>query len=250
MLEGLAHIVMRHRRLVIVAWIFLTLLGAYSAMAVSSRWLEEFSIPGFSAYEANQRTLKTFGTGGQPPNVVVFHADRDLRADNDLAVAIGKVSAAYPNFRVGSFFTTDGNDAYASKDGRTMFATIYPPGQQSFSADAGTGEIRQAFEAAVPQGVEVNVTGRDALYDSEGGDSNGPSVLTEALIGGLGATVILLFVFGTLPAVRDAAPDGGGVDPEHVHADLGAHVHHERLADRAVPRRARRARRGDRLRAR
>ena len=201
MLEGLAHIVMRHRRLVIVAWIFLTLLGAYSAMAVSSRWLEEFSIPGFSAYEANQRTLKTFGTGGQPPNVVVFHADRDLRADNDLAVAIGKVSTAYPDFRVGSFFTTDSNGAYVSKDGRTMFATIYPPGQQSFSADAGTGEIRQAFEAAVPQGVEVNVTGRDALYDSEGGDSNGPSVLTEALIGGLGATVILLFVFGTLPAV-------------------------------------------------
>jgi RND superfamily putative drug exporter len=49
--------------------------------------------------------------------------------------------------------------------------------------------------------VDVNLTGRDALYDSEGGDSNGPSVLTEALIGGLGATIILLFVFGTLPAV-------------------------------------------------
>ena len=30
---------------------------------------------------------------------------------------------------------------------------------------------------------------------------NGPSVLTEALIGGLGALVILLFVFGTLPGV-------------------------------------------------
>ena len=47
----------------------------------------------------------------------------------------------------------------------------------------------------------MHVTGRDALYESEGGDGDGPSVLTEALIGGLGATIILLFVFGTLPAV-------------------------------------------------
>src|SRR4029077_9723518 len=33
------------------------------------------------------------------------------------------------------------------------------------------------------------------------GSSGGSSVLVEALIGGLGALVILLFVFGTLPAV-------------------------------------------------
>ena len=49
--------------------------------------------------------------------------------------------------------------------------------------------------------MDVHLTGRDALYESEGGDSDGPSVLTEALIGGIGATIILLFVFGTLPAV-------------------------------------------------
>src|SRR5205814_1255187 len=33
------------------------------------------------------------------------------------------------------------------------------------------------------------------------GDSGGPSVLLEAFVGGLGALVILLFVFGTLPAI-------------------------------------------------
>ena len=201
MLERLAHIVMRHRRIVIVAWIGLTLLGAYSAKAVSSRWLEEFSIPGFSAYEANQRTLKTFGTGGQPPNIVVFHSAGDVTANNDVAAAIGKVSSQFPSFRVASFYTTNGNLAYVSHDRHTTFATFYAPGQQSFSADAGAKKIRAAFKAAAPPGVDVNVTGRDALYQSEGGDNNGPSVLTEAMIGGLGAIVILLFVFGTLPAV-------------------------------------------------
>ena len=46
------------------------------------------------------------------------------------------------------------------------------------------------------------MTGRDALEEaSSHGSSGGSSVLLEALIGGLGALVILLFVFGTLPAV-------------------------------------------------
>jgi RND superfamily putative drug exporter len=201
-LERLAHLIMRRSKLVIVAWIALTMLGAYSANAVSTRWLEEFSIPGFSAYEANQRTLKTFGTGAQAPHVLVFHSeDGDITANNDLAVAIGKVAALFPDFRVASFFTTDGDPAYVSDDGHTTFATFYPPGQQGFSADTRMGELRNAFTEAVPPGVDVSLTGRDALYESEGGDSDGPSVLLEALVGGLGATIILLFVFGTLPAV-------------------------------------------------
>ena len=52
----------------------LTFLGAFSAGKLSDRWFQSFSIPGFSAYEANQRTLKTFGSGEQPPLVAVFTA--------------------------------------------------------------------------------------------------------------------------------------------------------------------------------
>src|ERR1700749_4553678 len=45
-------------------------------------------------------------------------------------------------------------------------------------------------------------TAQDELDEaSAGGSSGGPSLLVEAVIGALGALVILLFVFGTLPAV-------------------------------------------------
>ena len=74
----LAQLVIRRRRWVVVGWILLTLLGAYSAGAVSKRWLEQFSIPGYSAYEANQRTLKTFGTGAQAPVTAVFVSKGDV----------------------------------------------------------------------------------------------------------------------------------------------------------------------------
>src|SRR4029453_2112167 len=51
-------------------------------------------------------------------------------------------------------------------------------------------------------GKTVEVTGPDPLEEaSTHGDNGGSSVLLEAMIGGIGALVILLFVFGTLPAV-------------------------------------------------
>jgi RND superfamily putative drug exporter len=62
--------------------------------------------------------------------------------------------------------------------------------------------MRAAAANGLPSGTTVNVTGHDPLEEaSTNGSSGGPSVLAEAMIGGLGALIILLFVFGTLPAV-------------------------------------------------
>ena len=77
-MTALARLVLRRRRAIVFLWLALTLIGAYSANAVSKRWLEQFSIPGYSAYEANQRTLKVFGTGENAPLVAVFHSDGDV----------------------------------------------------------------------------------------------------------------------------------------------------------------------------
>ena len=60
--------------------------------------------------------------------------------------------------------------------------------------------MRAALKAPRPPGVTVHLTGRDPLQEDIGG-SGGPSILVEVLIGGLGALLVLLFVFGTLTAV-------------------------------------------------
>ena len=57
------------------------------------------------------------------------------------------------------------------------------------------------LRSATPPGVTSYITGRDPLQTASNGGTGGPSVLTEGLIGGAGALIILLFVFGTLPAV-------------------------------------------------
>ena len=67
---------------------------------------------------------------------------------------------------------------------------------------SGAEKMRAAAARGLPAGITVNVTGRDALGEaSKHGSGGGSSVLLEAVIGGIGALVILLFVFGTLPAV-------------------------------------------------
>jgi putative drug exporter of the RND superfamily len=196
----LSEFVIARRRWIFVAWVLLTVVGVYATGRLSDRWFESFSIPGYEAYEANQRALDAFGSGAQPPLVVIFHADRgDVTKAPGLGRAIERTGAAVPGSRTSSFLST-GSDAYVSSDRRTTFAEIYPPGQQEFTNVAFIDKARAALRASTPAGVSANLTGRDPLFEDVGG-SEGPSVLLEVLIAAVGAILVLLLVFGTLPAV-------------------------------------------------
>jgi putative drug exporter of the RND superfamily len=201
-LERLANYVAHHRRIVIGVWIALTAFGAFSASQVADRWLEDFSIPGAPGYEANQRALAKLGNGELFPRVIVLKADEDVTNVPGVEAAIEKTEAANPGSRVSSFFNT-GDGVYVSDDGTVTFATLYPAGQFTFEP-VSLDPTKEALAAAVPAGVDGYITGIDALYAESSETAEGsepPSVLLEAMIGGLGALVILLFTFGTLPAI-------------------------------------------------
>src|SRR3989449_1433831 len=176
LLASLAHLIVRRRRAVIGAWVLLTLFGAFSAGQVSKRWFESFSIPGYSAYEANQRTLKTFGTGEQAPLVAVFHSPGDITRAKGIQSAIAAAAKINPGSRVSSHWST-GSRAYVSRDGHTTFAEIYPPGTPGFNSKVHIKQVRAQLKRATPSGVEAYLTGRDALIEAAG-EANGPSVLT------------------------------------------------------------------------
>ncbi|HEY5294916.1 MAG TPA: MMPL family transporter [Gaiellaceae bacterium] len=199
MLARFAHLIVRRRRFVIGLWIVLTAFGAFSAGQVSKRWFQSFSIPGYSAYEANQRTLRAFGSGEQAPLVAVFHTSGDITKSSGIKAAVNAATAVNPGSRSSSYWST-GSRAYVSRDGQTAFAEIYPPGNPTFSSSVHIKQVRSTLKKTTPKGVQSYLTGRDALVDASSGGA-GPSVLTEGMIGGAGALVILLFVFGTLPAV-------------------------------------------------
>src|SRR2546421_8402779 len=131
-------------------------------MRVSNRWFESFSIPGYSAYETNQKTVKTFGTGEQAPLVAVFHSSGDV-TKQDLTPAIEKAAAVNPGSRVSSYFDTHA-DYFVSRDRHTTFAEIYGPGQSTFSTNPHIKDVRKALEAATPAGVEAHLSGLLPIY--------------------------------------------------------------------------------------
>ena len=202
MLAGLAHLVSRNRWKVIAIWIALTLFGAFAAGQVSKRWYQSFSIPGKSAYEANQRTLKAFGTGVRPPDVVVFHTSGDATKSHAIEAAMQRAAAvsAMRGGRTSSYFSTH-DLMYVSQDRHTTLEEIYPPGPATFSTTSAAAQVRAAAARGLPSGIQVQVTGHDPLEEASSHGGGGGNVLVEAMIGGLGAIIILLFVFGTLPAI-------------------------------------------------
>jgi putative drug exporter of the RND superfamily len=200
MLARLAHVVARQRWKVIAAWIVLTLFGVFAAGQVSKRWYQSFSIPGKSAYEANQRTLKAFGTGVRPPDVVVFHTAGDATKSGAIEAAMKRAAAVLPGSRTSSYFSTH-DLMYVSKDRHTTFEEIYPAGPSKFDSTSKASNVRAAAARGLPAGIQVEVTGHDPLEEASTHGGGGGNVLVEAVIGGLGAIVILLFVFGTLPAI-------------------------------------------------
>ncbi|HEV7565127.1 MAG TPA: MMPL family transporter [Microbacteriaceae bacterium] len=201
-LPRLAHFTARYRWPVIVLWVVLTLVGAVAAGKLNSRWYQSTAIPGKPAYETGLRTLKAFGAGVRAPNVLVFHSpSADVTKSAAVRAAIARVDKANPGALTSSYFSNR-SLVYVSRDRHTTFQEVYLPGRAGVDKKSGAVKMRAVAANGLPAGITVNVTGRDALDEANSHGTNGnSSVLVEALIGGLGALVILLFVFGTLPAV-------------------------------------------------
>src|SRR3954466_7366866 len=200
MMQQLAHTVIRRRRIVFAVWIVLSIVGAGFAGGIGDRLSQQFSIPGYSAYEANQRIFKDNHTGRNFPLVPVFHSTGDVTKAPGVEQRIAAAVKVNPGSRVSSYFNTGGNSTYLSQDRHTMFAVIYPPGAPSFQGLKTVPKTRSVLKQGLPAGVTANLTGQQPLQDASGQDS-GSSVGLEIAIGAVGALIVLMFVFGTLPAV-------------------------------------------------
>ena len=115
--------------------------------------------------------------------------------------AMARVAAANPG-RADEFVLLDRQRRLRLVRPAHDFEEVYLPGRDGIDRKSGAVEMRAVAAAGLPAGVTVDVTGRarrSTRRPRNGG--GGSSVLLEAVIGGIGALLVLLFVFGTLPAV-------------------------------------------------
>src|SRR3954447_24879207 len=169
---------------------------------------QKFTVPGKEGWETNVSIAKQYGGDPSanpllpvvtlPPGKIVTSPG----VHKALATVDARLAKALPGARVASYAST-GNRAFVSKDGRTTFALVYPGSATATAfgdnpkavtnARAGLGSVKVA-------GSPIHITGFDALQ-KQSGSSDGPGVLLEAVVGGVGALIVLTFVFASFLAV-------------------------------------------------
>jgi RND superfamily putative drug exporter len=201
-MDRLSRFLLRHRLAVGLFWLAVLVVGMASAGSVSGRLSTDFALPGARSYEANQAILRLYGNGAEArPLVPVVTLPAGTTVDSPgvraaLERAFGAV-ARDPRMRVVSWAST-GDRTFVSADGRTTFGLVFPPPTGPNGPDLGPG-VGAAMRGALPSAANLRVTGFDELSAGDGGDGTG--VLTETLLGGLGALAVLAFVFGSLLAL-------------------------------------------------
>ena len=203
-MQRLTRRVLAHKRAVAVTWLILTLVGIVAAGPASSALDQRFSVPGREGWEASLQIEQVYGNGGETlPLVPVVSLPQGTTVDSpgvrdQLRKVEQTANKAVPGSRVAGFGST-GDKAFVSRDGRTTFVYVFAP-RPDDPFGGLTDEVKDlkgALHGAQVGGAPVNLTGYDALYDASGADADGPGVLLEAVIGGFGALIVLLFVFGS-----------------------------------------------------
>ncbi|MDA8321328.1 MAG: MMPL family transporter, partial [Actinomycetota bacterium] len=209
-MRTLTGFVLRHRRLVALFWLVALLAGGYASATISKHLSQSFSVPGTASYRANTAIVGTYHSGGvETPLVPVIRlpagrraTDPGIRADLRAGfAAAGDIGAGpFGGSRVTSYGTT-GNPAFVSADGRTTFGLIFTPTSGNPLTDPviPLPAVRQALLAHLPHGSTVAVTGITPLTKSS--SSKGVGVLSETIVGGLGALAVLAFVFASFLAL-------------------------------------------------
>src|SRR6266568_4733940 len=201
-MDRLSRFLLRHRLVVGLCWLAVLVVGIATAGTVSGRLATNFSLPGAKSYETNQAILRLYGNGGDTrPLVPVVTLPAGTTVDSPgvratLDRSFGAV-ARDPRLRVVSWAST-GDRAFVSADGRTTFGLVFTPPTGRGGPDLGPA-VATAMGGALPPAATLRVTGFDELSAGDGGGGTG--VLTETLLGGLGALAVLAFVFGSLLAL-------------------------------------------------
>ncbi len=205
----LTHLVLAHKRIVVAFWVIVTLVGIGSAGSASKALKQKFSVPGKEGWVTNQQIARDFrGTGGNSaPQLAVVtlpagHSAATPAVKAELQALEARLARVEPGARIAGYAST-ASPAFLSADKLTTFVIAYPPPDpnQPFGDNPEAAKkASAALKGTAIAGAPVHLTGFDALSTQSGG-GNGPGVLLEAMLGGLGALLVLAFVFGSFLAI-------------------------------------------------
>ena len=203
----LTQLLLRHKLAVVAAWLVVLVAGGAAAGAVPGRLSQQFSFPGQEGYEANLAILEAYGNGG-PGNPLVPVVELPAGTTVDSPGVAGALERAFagvaadPRLRVLAWPATTDDRRLVVGGGRTVYGLVWGPFQGPEGADPALVEtLAGGLRGGLPAGTTVQVTGLDALREAAAEEPASTGVLVETLVGGLGALVVLAFVFGSFLAL-------------------------------------------------
>ncbi len=203
-MDAVSRWVVRHRLWVGLFWLAITIVGGVLAPSVSGR-LKGGNTVNTAAYRADQQIAASYGGATSDPGVVTLNlpAGQTVTSpgvSDELAAVDAAVTGVVSGSRVVSYTNTGGSPVLVGAGGTSAITLVYPPGQGKDIDSTAVDAITQAARSAAPS-LSVGGTSLKSLAAGTTTSSGNSSVLAELLIGGLGALVVLAWVFGSFLAL-------------------------------------------------
>jgi RND superfamily putative drug exporter len=202
-LNKLAGWVNRHRLVVALSWLAITVAGAAIVPSLSGRLVNSSSGSG-PGYTADAQIAVRYGGVTMDPGVLVLNVPAGEtvstpRVRTELEAVDAAIAKAGSGLRLVSYAAT-GSQALVGTGGRSTIVLAYPSRD---GQELGTGRVdalTRAAAIAAPQ-LTVHATGIAALRSGGSAGRGNSSVSAELIIGALGALIILAWVLGSLLAL-------------------------------------------------
>lgn len=210
-MRRLGEFVLRHRALVVVFWFLILVAGVVASGKATSRLTISFSLPGQPGQKAADQIQAEFASSSSLYNPLVLAVtmppgQRVTGHEQEVARTFASVVTLKPSptYKVLSLRLIDeqssDNTKLRTSDDRTAYAIAYYFKKPEPNGTLPTKDLLAAMESAKPAGATVGITGYDVLALGEG-NTGGPGVLVEVLLGAAGALAVLIFVFASFLAL-------------------------------------------------
>jgi RND superfamily putative drug exporter len=201
--EAFSGWVIRHRWVVGLSWLVITVIGMVIAPTVSSRLVSGNHFNG-PAYTADVQIAQRYGGATSDPGVLVLDAPAGGTVDSpsvraELKAVDAGIAKAAPTLRVVSYAST-GSRTLVGSGGTSALLLAYPPHDGDDMGPAQIDALTGAAKAAAPD-LTVHGTSVRALEAGNTSGGGNSSVLSELIIGALAALVVLAWVFGSFLAL-------------------------------------------------
>jgi RND superfamily putative drug exporter len=199
----MAQFILRHKWLVLLAWLFASVLGIASMGVVGPRLDYTYTTPGEPGFESNLKITNRFGIDPAFESILAL---LDLPPDKTMATAAGRQMAAetftaapHAGPLAYADFATTHDPLFIIDDGRATWALISIANPDYGAGRGVEGRVQRVLPMAVQSGSKLTFTGFAQMLSNAG--PNRANLLTGTIIGAVLAFTTLFLVYGSPIAI-------------------------------------------------